>query len=403
MMQSKQPLLLFILFASLFWAMVACGSVQTLEVTRVVVTESDPEIIREVVTDVVTETLSNEIVLTYVITEVETVVTTPFPAGSATRPLQLVFPLSHAEGIVTQRGTLLAEALAAETGLNVETIIVDDMVGAIALLCASPDQVIAFLPAFFTQNAMETCNAQPALVGEKFGVAWHAGMFLVRAGEGLNTDEGIESLSDLNSRIWGIASEDDLVDTIIAGQVLENAGISISNTILYNGESNALLALLNREVDFVSLTYIPPLMPFNDVWTYGEDGSEIWRRLGVAPRRTGLGMIEVFGGPDEGGYRIRDARANIFDTNRNIFDDTRIVGLTPPIPNGGVVMGSAIPLGIANQINDALVAYSHSDQCLQSICSPDFYHWSGVTQATPSIYADLDEWTFDTNFFKPEF
>jgi ABC-type phosphate/phosphonate transport system substrate-binding protein len=374
--------------------------VQTLEVTRVVV--SDPEIvttiITEVVTDVVTQTLQNEIVLTYVITEVETIVTTPFPAGSANRPLQLVFPLSHAEGIVTQRGTFLADALAAETGLNLEILIADDVAQAVQLLCDAPDQVVAFLPAFSTLTAMQQCQAQPTLVGEKFGVAWDAGMFLVRANEGLDTDAGIESLNDLPSRNYGIASGDDLVDTLVAGEVLENAGISISQTIHYNGESNTLLALLNRDVDFISVTYTPPLMPLGDSdWVYGTDGSEIWRRLAVAPRRTGLGAVEVFGGPEEGGYRIRDARVNIFDTNRNIFNDTRIVALTPPIPNGGVVLGNGIPLGIANQLTNALIAHTQSDQCLQSICSPDFYHWSGLAQTNPSIYTDLAKWTFDTD------
>jgi phosphonate transport system substrate-binding protein len=94
----------------------------------------------------------------------------------------------------------------------------------------------------------------------------------------------------------------------------------------------------------------------------------------------------VAGGPDEGGYRVLDARSSVADTAPDIFDVTRILALTPQIPNDTVSFGPEFPLALANDIVDALVEFTATDACEQSICSEDFYNWSGLEPVSDSFY-----------------
>ena len=168
-------------------------------------------------------------------------------------------------------------------------------------------------------------------------------------------------------------------------------GITPGEIITYQGDSNALLGLLNGEVDFVTASYNPPLMPYEErLWQYGVDRPEVWRQLGIPPSRHPIGYIEViYGGPENGGYRVRDARAALFDIRPEIFDVTRILALTPPIPNGALVFGGDLPYGLAVQMMQAVLDFGASDACAQSICSPDFYNWSGIAPADNAAYAPV--------------
>jgi phosphonate transport system substrate-binding protein len=159
-------------------------------------------------------------------------------------------------------------------------------------------------------------------------------------------------------------------------------------TVVESGShNNAMLALYNGEVDFATAFFSPPLLPYYErQWTYGVDDPEIWRDAGENPVRTEEGRTFVAGGPDEGGYRILDARSSVTDTAPDIFEKTRILDLTPKIPNDSVSFGPEFPLATAGDIVAALVDFTASEACLQSICSEDFYNWTGLEPVTDSFY-----------------
>jgi len=94
----------------------------------------------------------------------------------------------------------------------------------------------------------------------------------------------------------------------------------------------------------------------------------------------------VAGGPDEGGYRVLDARASVNDTAPDIFDTTRILALTDQIPNDTVSFGPEFPLGTSQKIIKALIDFTASEACAQSICSNDFYSWTGLEAVTDGFY-----------------
>jgi phosphonate transport system substrate-binding protein len=167
---------------------------------------------------------------------------------------------------------------------------------------------------------------------------------------------------------------------------LKNAGIEPGEIVETGGHPNAMLAVYNGEVDFGTAFYSPPLLPYNERrWAYGVDEPEIWRDAGEEPVDTEDGTL-VAGGPDEGGYQIFDARSTVIETAPDIFSVTRILSLTPQIPNDTVSFGPEFPLNLTNQITKALVEFAASEACEQSICAEDFYDWSGVEAVSDSFY-----------------
>ena len=118
----------------------------------------------------------------------------------------------------------------------------------------------------------------------------------------------------------------------------------------------------------------------------GETAPEVWRLLGIPPSRSPIGYVIVAGEPEFGGYRLRDARARLFDTTPEIFDQTRILAVSEPIPNDTVVMGSYIWPELARHILATLAEFAASDACTTSLCSADLFGWTGLEPAEDSAY-----------------
>jgi phosphonate transport system substrate-binding protein len=171
--------------------------------------------------------------------------------------------------------------------------------------------------------------------------------------------------------------------------MFQGAGIEPGEIVETGSHNNAMLAVYNGEVDFATAFFSPPLLPnYARQWTYGVDDPEIWRDAGEPAIRNEEGRTFVGGDPADGGYRILDARQTVNDVAPDIFDKTRILLLTDKIPNDTVSFGPEFPLNTANQIVNALVEWVSEDNpdCLESICSDQFYNWTGVEAVTDSFY-----------------
>jgi hypothetical protein len=151
-----------------------------------------------------------------------------------------------------------------------------------------------------------------------------------------------------------------------------------------------MLAVFNGEVDFATGTFLPPILPFEaEEWIFGEDDPELWRLTGVAPSRSGIGFVVVNGRPENGGFRVRDARSGVFDTTEAIFDETRILMLSAPIPADSVAVSGDFPFALARQLELLFSEFAVSEQCAESLCAPDFYGWLGLETAVPASYVPL--------------
>jgi phosphonate transport system substrate-binding protein len=361
--------------------LVACQP-QTVVETRVVEIVQTAEIevpveVTRIVTE--TETITEEVEVTRVVTEEEAAL------GSEDRPIQVLFVPSVEVDAIVSGGELLAQELNAATGLFFEVSVPTSYAATIEAICASPDDTMAFLPALGYVLANERCGVQVGNAAVRFGWPVYWSQFVVRA------DSGIETLEDLAGKTWAVPSVTSTSGFLVPNAQLIAAGVEPGEIVETGGHTAAMLAVANGDVDFATGFFSPPLIP-DRTWNPSVDSPEIWRDAGVAPELVD-GRVFVAGGPDEGGYRILDARAAAMETYPTIFEETVILAISDEIPNDTVSFGPGFPFGISRQIIAALAEYAASDTCINppegtvTLCSDSFYGWTG---AEPVDDSDFD-------------
>jgi phosphonate transport system substrate-binding protein len=309
-----------------------------------------------------------------------TVEVTRPPLGTAERPVQLLFPPTTTGAVIQQRAEGLVAALEAATGAEFAVGIPDNEAAAVSLLCAAPADTIAVLSAAAYTLAHEECAAEAGLVARHDdGLTWKMGMLVTQPG-------AATELADLAEQRWAVADTRDLATYLYFRAQMAEAGIEPGEIVEQPEDTSALLALRNEEVDFTTAVFVPPIMPLDRQWEVGETEPEEWRVLGIAPTRSPIGYVLVAGEPASGGYRLRDARARLFDTTPDIFDVTRILALSDPIPNETVVFGADFPLRLARQALATMAEFAASEACQTSLCSADFYGWTGLEPADDAAY-----------------
>ncbi len=354
---------------------VACQP-QTVEVTRVV-TETQTEMV-EVPVEVEVEV---PVEVTRVVTETVVEEMEDAMLGSEERPIKVLFVPSVDVDAIISGGDVLATALESATGLNFEVSVPTSYAATIEEMCASPDDTIGFIPAQGYVLANNRCGVTVGAAAVRFGLSWYAAQLVVPA------DSPAECVEDLAGQTWCIPDFGSTSGYLFPSAMFSEMSIEPGEIVEAGGHSNSMLAVYNGDCDFATAFFSPPLLPnYERNWTYGVDDPEIWRDAEVTPVRTEEGRTFVAGGPDEGGYRILDARSSVTDTAPDIFEETRILALTDQIPNDTVSFGPAFPLNTANQIVAALVDFTASDDCLQSICSEEFYNWTGLEPVTDGFY-----------------
>ena len=354
------------------------------EVEKIVEVEKEVEVTVEVEKEVEVEKIVE--VTVEVEKEVEVMVEEA-ALGSEERPIQVLFVPSVDADVIVTGGEVLAEELKAATGLNFTVDVPTSYAATIEAMCASPDDTMGFLPALGYVLANERCGVQVGNAAVRFGLPWYAAQIVVRA------DSGIESLEDLNGKTWGQPSATSTSGALFPSAMFADMGIEPARIVETGGHTAAMLAVFNGDVDFATAFFSPPLLPnYERRWTYGVDDPEIWREANAPAIRNERGRVFVAGGPDEGGYRVLDARAGASETAPAIFDETRILALTDQIPNDTVSFGSEFPLGLAQDIIAALDAYASSDACQDpgegkiTLCSDDFYGWTGADPVSDSFF-----------------
>ncbi|MGD2077314.1 MAG: PhnD/SsuA/transferrin family substrate-binding protein [Chloroflexota bacterium] len=378
-MSPKRLTLLLIGTLALLLVLAACSP----ETTEVVVTRVVTEIQEQEIEVPVEVTRIVEAVQTRIVTEEVQVEAEMAALGSEERPIKVLFvPSVDVEAIVTG-GDVMAEALNEATGLNFEVSVPTSYAATIEEICASPDDTIGFIPAQGYVLANDRCGVTVGAAAVRFGLPWYAAQIVVPM------DSPAESIEDLEGLTWGIPDFGSTSGYLFPQAMFQSAGVETGEVVETGGHNNAMLAVYNGEVDFATAFFSPPLLPFYErQWTYGVDDPEIWRDADEAPVRTEEGRTFVAGGPDEGGYRILDARSSVTDTAPDIFEETRILALTDQIPNDTLSFGPDFPLNTANQIISALEDWVSEDNeaCLQSICSEEFYNWTGISPVSDSFY-----------------
>lgn len=355
--------------------------VMEVEVTRLVESAPGNAVVTAVPTSALVQIEVTRLITSEVVQEIPIEVTKA-PLGAAERPVQILFSPVSSPAVIMTRGQVLADALTGATGLQYAVGVADSEAALIDLMCIAPADTIGVLSPLGVVQANQQCGVQPGNVAvHTDGLNWQAGMIVARR------DSGIVALADLAGKRGAVPDAGSLPNAKAIETMLQEAGVEVAEIVEVPGDNSAMLAVFDGEVDFAVGTYTPPILPYEErLWEYGVDAAEIWRQLGIAPERSPIGYVLVIGEPEFGGYRLRDARAGIFDIQPEIYNQTRVVALSPQIPNETVAFGRDFPLALARQVIVELQVFAASEACAESVCATDFYNWRGLEPAADAQF-----------------
>ena len=287
--------------------------------------------------------------------------------GTADNPIQVLFVPSVNVDVMVESGDAIEEFFAEATGLVFEVSVPTSYAATIEEMCASPTNTIGFIPAFGYVLANGLCGVEPALASERFGWNVYWAQYIVAR------DSDIQTLEDLDGKTWGYGDTASTSGYLVPLAQLSDLGITPGERVETGGHSSSARAVYLGEVDFATTFFSPPLLP-EGRWA-----------LGDAPDIPDDLLAECAVNEDNrlfcGGIRVLDARAGIREEAPDVVQKVRILAISSGIPNDTMSWSPEFPEALRQPIIDALIAYLASDACqvdAQTICSPDFYEWTGA-------------------------
>lgn len=293
--------------------------------------------------------------------------------GTADNPIQVYFVPSVEAQVIVEGGEVMAEALNAATGLEYEVFVATSYAATIEAMCAAPDVSMGFIPAAGYVVASNRCGVEVGAAAVRFGWPVYWAQYIVRR------DSDIYTFGDLEGRTWGYGDPTSTSGFIVPSVELAAAGITPGETLETGGHNQTVLAVYRGDVDFGTTFFSPPLTP-GAPWNYGDSPEPF--DLSIDSSRVDPESGNLFVGQ----VRILDARQTIRDVAPDVIDEVRILRLSAPIPNDTLSFGPEFPPELAEQIIQALIDFSETEEWNNSIGSPDFYEWSTLEPVEDSAF-----------------
>jgi phosphonate transport system substrate-binding protein len=296
--------------------------------------------------------------------------------GSPEHPIKVLFVPSAEAQVIVSGGQVMADALNAATGLTFEVSVPTSYAATIEEMCASPEDSIGFIPALGYVLANQLCGVDVSFKAIRNGLDHYYAQILVAR------DSDIETLEDLEGKDWGFGDVTSTSGYMVPLVMLNEAGVTVGETVQTGGHPQSVSALYNGEVDFATTFFSPPLAPEGvDAWEAGDEPNvpeDVVELCAVTAEGNNI---------DCGGWIILDARRNILTDAPDVIQKIRILTISPQIPNDTLSFGPDFPAELRTQIEEALVAFSQTEEWASSIGSRDFYGWTGLS---PAMDADYD-------------
>lgn len=285
----------------------------------------------------------------------------PGELGSEEKPINVLFVPSVDAGVIVSGGEIMSQALHDATGLSFKVDVPTSYAATIEAMCASPEDTIGFIPALGYVLANDRCGVEPGGAAVRFGLSWYAAQFLVQR------DSDLQSIEDLAGLKWAIPDLGSTSGYLFPSVMLAETGVEPGEIVESGGHSQSVLAVYNGEVDFSTSFFSPPLT--EPAWQFGDDPE---------PYDTSDVVRNEEGRCFSGDIRVLDARCSVAETAPDVFEKTRILSLSQKIPNDTMSFSPDFPADLRQVIVDAVIAFTASEACAESICSDDFYTWSGM-------------------------
>jgi phosphonate transport system substrate-binding protein len=316
--------------------------------------------------------------------ETETAMEAMPAIGSAEHPIKVLFVPSVDANIIVTGGEIMAAALESATGLHFEVSVPTSYAATIEEMCASPTDTMGFIPGLGYALASQLCGVDVSFKAVRFGFPVYWAQFLVPR------DSDLDSLEDLNGLKWGYGDPGSTSNYMVPLVMMNEAGVTPSEAVQTGGHNQAALAVYNGEVDFATTFYSVPLNPDGapafsyDQFVAGQVTEDMYELPadvipGCAPNAEGTRLLCD-------GWRVLDARANIRTEAPDVMQKLRILAVSPAIPNDTLSFGPEFPTDLRDQIVQALIDFSGTEEWNTSIGSQDFYGWTGILPATDEEY-----------------
>ncbi len=296
----------------------------------------------------------------------------PAPAtgiGSEAHPIKVLFVPSVDAGVIVTGGEIMAQALQDATGFSFTVDVPTSYAATVEAMCASPTDTIGFIPALGYVIANQKCGVEVGAAAVRYGWSAYWAQFLVPR------DSDYQTLEDLAGLKWAVPDLGSTSGYLYPSVMFKEAGVEPGEIVEAGGHPQAVLAVYNGEVDFATTYFSAPLT--DPAWKIG-DNPEPYNYKDVKMNDEG----KVYAGD----VRVLDARIAVMETAPDVFDKVRIMMLTDPIPNDTMSFSAQFPAELRGKIMDAMVAFTASEACQESICSDQFYSWTGLEPIPDSAY-----------------
>lgn len=298
--------------------------------------------------------------------------------GTADNPIRVLFVPSVSADEIIAGGELLAQTLEEATGLVFEVDVPASYAATIEEICAAPETTMGFIPAQAYVLASDLCGVSVQLKAERFGYTEYWTQYVVAR------DSDITSLEDLAGKTWAYPDPGSTSGFLVPSGELGALGIEPGESVEIGGHTGVARAVANGEAEFGTQFYSPPTNAADEVlWDGTDETADVPDDLvdSCGPNADG----DLACGDD---FFVNDARAGLAEEMPNVIQQVRILAISDPIPNDGVVFGPDFPADVVTTVVDALVAFAIDDPDGFETAF-DAYSWDNVATTNDSEFDSI--------------
>ncbi len=272
-------------------------------------------------------------------TESEPAESQPAESAAAEMPEELVLGLvpSREADVLVENAQPLADYLTDELGIPVESFVPNDYTGLIAAMEAGQADIGAFGP-FSLLQAQDVAGAEIILQSARDGSVTYHTQWMTNDPDTYCEDEPEANEDGLLFCNGTLDAEEGPVGEDAIASIEPGTAISFVEQASASGYIFPAVQLLDAGLD--------PTTDIEPIFSGGHDNS----------------VIAVCNGDAPIGVSFNDARTILEEGDCENMDNVVVFALSPEIPNDGVAVRGDLPDELKQQIADALIAYSETEE-----------------------------------------
>ena len=298
------------------------------------------------------------------------------PGDTPDEPVYMLLVPSTEGATVEETGQAIAEAIFDLTGIYVVASLQADYTAMIEAFAASEGDTFGLPTTDQYIRIFERTggNVSPRLGSVRYGYAWYYASLYARR------DSGIETLDDLNGKVWIYNDTGSTSGYVFPNMIFERMGIQFSGIVTSGGHTNSMVALIEGQGDFCtgygSPTDAPAALKEMGIrWEWGDDPELLlWDRYNNALVREEIRWEGV------------DLRLSVAEDYPDVWETVGVVAVAGPLANDCIAFAGGFPADLKAQLVQALQDHIHSPEGLAVWNNPNFYEWSDMAPITDAFY-----------------